>query len=141
MGNSIARFSVVLVEGCRWRAVPGDFPAWQTVYTYFRNWRLDGTWMLIHDRLREWTRIEQERHASPTDAIIDSQSVKRAAGVHESIGFDKGKLIKGRKRQLKCGYLGVRMRGCSSQQPMWGSVKAANESSSESNAWAKHPPG
>ncbi len=29
----------VLVEGCRWRSLPGDFPAWQTVYTYFRNWR------------------------------------------------------------------------------------------------------
>ena len=27
-----------LVEGVRWRAaVPGDFPAWQTVYTYFRG--------------------------------------------------------------------------------------------------------
>jgi len=33
----------VLVEGVRWRALPGDFPAWQTVYTYFRNWRKDGT--------------------------------------------------------------------------------------------------
>ena len=32
----------VLVEGIRWRAVPGDFPPWQTVYTYFRNWRQDG---------------------------------------------------------------------------------------------------
>ena len=29
----------VLMEGVRWRALPGDFPAWQTVYTYFRNWR------------------------------------------------------------------------------------------------------
>lgn len=28
----------VLVEGCRWRALPGDFPPWQTVYTYVRNW-------------------------------------------------------------------------------------------------------
>lgn len=27
----------VLVEGCRWRALPGDFAPWQTVYTYFRN--------------------------------------------------------------------------------------------------------
>ena len=44
----------VLCEGCRWRSLPGDFPKWQTVYTYFRNWRLDGTWVKIHDRLREW---------------------------------------------------------------------------------------
>lgn len=26
----------VLVEGCRWPSLPGDFPAWQTVYTHFR---------------------------------------------------------------------------------------------------------
>jgi transposase len=23
----------ILCEGCRWRALPGDFPNWQTVYT------------------------------------------------------------------------------------------------------------
>jgi len=40
----------------KWRDLPGDFPAWQTVYTYFRNWRIDGTWTDIHDRLRAWTR-------------------------------------------------------------------------------------
>lgn len=43
----------VLVEGVRWRSLPGDFPAWQTVYTYFRNWRKDGTWLRIHERLYE----------------------------------------------------------------------------------------
>jgi len=35
----------VLVEGVRWRALPGDFPPWPTVYTYFRNWRKDGTYL------------------------------------------------------------------------------------------------
>ncbi|MBE9251481.1 transposase, partial [Dolichospermum sp. LEGE 00240] len=29
----------VLTQGCTWRNLPGDFPPWQTVYTYFRNWR------------------------------------------------------------------------------------------------------
>jgi len=24
------------------------------VYTYFRNWRKDGTWVRIHDSLRQW---------------------------------------------------------------------------------------
>ena len=61
----------VLVEGVRWRGLPGDFPLWQTVYTYFRNWRKDGTWLKIHDSLREWTRIEQQRHANPSEAIIE----------------------------------------------------------------------
>lgn len=32
----------VLVQGCKWRDLPENFPAWQTVYTYFRNWRIDG---------------------------------------------------------------------------------------------------
>ena len=67
----------VLVEGVRWRALPGDFPAWQTVYSYFRSWSQDGTWLNIHDRLREWMRIERQRQLSPSEAIIDSQSVKR----------------------------------------------------------------
>lgn len=100
----------VLVEGVRWRALPGDFPAWQTVYTYFRSWRKDGTWLQIHDRLREWTRIEQNRHPSPSEAIIDSQSVKSAAMVSQSVGYDAGKKIKGRKRFMTVDTLGLVLR-------------------------------
>lgn len=96
----------VLLEGIRWRALPGDFPPWQTVYTYFRNWRQDGTWLKMHDNLREWTRIEIERHPSPSEAIIDSQSVKSAAMVSQQVGFDAGKKIKGRKRFLTVDTLG-----------------------------------
>ncbi len=100
----------VLCEGIRWRALPGDLPAWQTVYTYFRNWRIDRTWLQIHDRLREWTRIEQQRHPSPSSAIIDSQSVKSAAMVSQSVGFDAGKQIKGRKRFMTVDTLGLVLR-------------------------------
>ncbi|MCC5616734.1 IS5 family transposase [Nostoc sp. CHAB 5836] len=97
----------VLLDGVRWRSLPGDFPAWQTVYTYFRNWRRDGTWMKIHDNLREWTRIEEERAPSASEAIIDSQSVKSAAMVSQSVGFDTGKKIKGRKRFMTVDTLGL----------------------------------
>ena len=100
----------LLCEGCRWRALPGDFPAWQTVYTYFRNWRKDGTWIKIHDHLREWVRIEQARQPGPSEAVIDSQSVKSAAMVSESVGWDGGKLIKGRKRFLTVETLGLVLR-------------------------------
>jgi transposase len=100
----------VLVEGVRWRALPGDFPAWQTVYTYFRNWRMDGTWLRIHERLYQWTRIEQDRHPSPSEAIVDSQSVKSAAGVCEPVRFDSGKQIKGRKRFVTVDTLGLVLR-------------------------------
>lgn len=100
----------VLVEGVRWRALPGDFPTWQTVYTYFRNWRKDGTWIAIHDRLREWVRVEQGRHPSPSEAAIDSQSVKSAARVSQAVGYDAGKRIKGRKRFLAVDTFGLGLR-------------------------------
>lgn len=100
----------VVCEGCCWRALPGDFPAWGTVYTYFRNWRRDGTWVKIHDRLRQWVRVDQDRNASPSEAIIDSQSVKTAAMVTQEVGFDGGKLVKGRKRFLTVDTLGLVLR-------------------------------
>ncbi len=78
----------LLVKRCRWRALPGDFPSWHMVYTSFRAWRKDGTWVVIHDHLREWTRLEQDRHRQPSEAVIDSQSVKSAAMVHEAVGYD-----------------------------------------------------
>jgi putative transposase len=63
--------------GCQWRNLPHDFPPWGTVHYYYRRWRLDGTWQKIHDALREQVRSEKEgREATPSAAIIDSQSVK-----------------------------------------------------------------
>ncbi len=66
----------VLRNGITWRALPHDFPSWQTVYHYFRRWRLDGTWAHLHDALRDQVRAKDGRDASPSAAIIDSQSVK-----------------------------------------------------------------
>ena len=98
----------VRAEG--WRALPGDFPNWQTVYTYFRNWRKDGTWVRLHDRLREWTRVASDRQPSPSEAIVDSQSVKSAALVSQAVGYDAGKKVKGRKRFLTVDTLGLVLR-------------------------------
>jgi len=66
----------VLRNGITWRALPHDFPPWQTVYHYFRAWRLDGTWEAIHATLREAVRRADGRESSPSAAILDSQSVK-----------------------------------------------------------------
>lgn len=66
----------VLRSGCAWRLLPHDFPSWQTAYHYFRLWRLDGTWERMHDALRERVRVRAGREATPSAAIIDSQSVK-----------------------------------------------------------------
>ena len=62
--------------GCQWRALPHDLPNWSTVHTYYRNWRRTGVWERIHDALREQVRVQEGREATPSAAIIDSQSVK-----------------------------------------------------------------
>jgi len=62
--------------GCQWRALPHDLPNWSTVHTYYRNWRCTGVWERIHDALREQVRVQESREATPSAAIIDSQSVK-----------------------------------------------------------------
>ena len=100
----------VVVQGVKWRDIPGDLPPWSTVYTYFRNWRNDGTWLLIHDRLRGWVRADEGRQESPSEAIIDSQSVKSTTMVHDEVGFDGAKGIKGRKRHTAVDTLGLVLR-------------------------------
>ena len=66
----------VLRTGCQWEALPHDLPPWKTAYTYFRNWRLDGTWQRIHDTLRKKTRRADGRHPQASAAILDSQTAK-----------------------------------------------------------------
>jgi transposase len=66
----------VLRSGCTWRMIPHDLPAWYWVYGYFRTWRLDGTWERIQQALCAQVRVQAGREASPSAAIIDSQSVK-----------------------------------------------------------------
>ena len=66
----------VLHEGCRWRALPHDLPAWGTVYWYFAQWTDDGTLVRIHDALRRQVREQAGRDPEPSAVIIDSQSVK-----------------------------------------------------------------
>ena len=63
-------------NGVAWRALPHDLPPWRTVYHDVRAWRLGGTWGRIHDALRDRVRARAGRAASPSAAIIDSQSVK-----------------------------------------------------------------
>ena len=84
--------------------LPHDFPPWSTVYHYYRQWRLDGTWDKIHDSLREQVRQSEERNIQPSGGIIDSQSVKTT----EKVGFVvAGKKIKGRKRPILVDTLGL----------------------------------
>jgi transposase len=68
----------VLSTGCQWRAIPKDLPPRSTIYDYFDLWSWDGTLDRIHDALYARCREAASREASPTAAIIDSQSVKSA---------------------------------------------------------------
>jgi putative transposase len=66
----------LLRTGCAWRMLPHDLPPWGTAHYYYRRFRLEGVWQKIHDRLREEVRQSNGRNATPSAAIVDSQSVK-----------------------------------------------------------------
>jgi putative transposase len=93
-------------NGCGWRALPHDFPAWKTVYNYFQWWQWDGTWEKMLKTLREKVRAAAGRDPTPQIAVIDSQSVKTtpAGGPH---GYDGAKKLTGRKRHIAVDTVGL----------------------------------
>jgi putative transposase len=97
-------------NGCKWRALPADFPPWQTVHGMFARWKKDGVWPDVVDLLRARVRVAEGRQAEPSAGIIDSQSVHESAeGVVPSAtsGFDGWKKVNGRKRHLMTDTLGL----------------------------------
>lgn len=96
----------LLRSGCPWRLLPRDFPPFTTVQNHFYRWRDSGLWTQILTLLVMDTREAEEREAAPTAVIVDSQSVKttEAGGPR---GYDAGKKVKGRKRNLATDTLGL----------------------------------
>jgi transposase len=68
----------ILWTGCQWKALPKDLPPKSTVHDYLELWNWDGTLERIHHALYVAVREQAGREASPTAAIIDSQTAKGA---------------------------------------------------------------
>ena len=68
----------VLATGCQWRALPTDRPPKSSVHDYLTLWAGDGTLRRLHHALFVQAREQVGKEASPTAAIVDSQSVKSA---------------------------------------------------------------
>src|SRR6202040_4447331 len=69
----------LLRTGWPWRYLPRDsFPPRSTVYNIFRKFQRDGVWEAISAELHMALRERMGREASPSAAVLDSQSVKSA---------------------------------------------------------------
>ena len=92
--NALLRY--LARTGCGWRMLPVHFPAWQTVYWWFRKLLRRFLFQTIHDIAVMIDRELQGREASPNAGVVDSQTVKAPNGG----GYDAGKKTKGRKRHI-----------------------------------------
>ena len=104
----------VVDSGCKWRQLPHDFPAWQTVYSFFRRANEKGLWNKILEYLVKVTRKKSGRNPNSSYALIDSQSVKTVYA-SEQCGFDGGKKTKGRKRHIDTDTIGFMLNGTQSK--------------------------
>src|SRR6201984_713627 len=68
----------VLSTGCQWQALPKDLPPTSTAHSYFMLWGWGGTAEGVHTALYVQNPERAGREASPTAAIIDSQSARAA---------------------------------------------------------------
>jgi transposase len=88
----------VAATGCQWRALPGEYPNWNTVHRYHLAWSRDGTWEKIAHRLAAAVRENEGREPEPSAGVVDARSVRGASTVTTPTrGYDAGKKISGRK--------------------------------------------
>ena len=96
--------------GCQWRMLPKEFGSWQTVYFYFRKWKIEGIFEEMMHHLRNVVRKSKGKESSPSIGIIDSRSVRTSHHIDSSeYGIDGGKKVKGRKEHIVVDTLGLPM--------------------------------
>ena len=74
--------------GYQWRMLPSNFAPWQTVYYYFRKWKLEGVFEEVMDTLHIFIRKQAGRQESPSLGIMDYRSVKTSHHVDSDRGID-----------------------------------------------------
>jgi transposase len=95
-----------IANGCKWRDLPHDFPPYKRVHEWFSKWRDDGTWDRVLDYLRRTARVAAGHDPEPSEACLDSQTVK-AAATGGARGYDGAKRTNGRKRHILVDTLGL----------------------------------
>lgn len=68
------------ITGCAWRMLPHDFPAWETVYTYFARWREQGRLPLLRElllRKSPYAAFRKVRADWPSRASMDAPAAAR----------------------------------------------------------------
>jgi putative transposase len=95
--------------GCGWEMLPHDFPSWQTVYWWFHTLLRRFLFRTIHDLAVMIDRERAGREASPTAAVLDSQSLKAPAARSRGFEANKKKIV-GRKRYISVDTDGRRLR-------------------------------
>ena len=111
-------------NGCKWRALPSDFPPWKTVYDWFRRWRIDGTWERLNAELRELLRVRLGRDPDPSAAIVDSQTTRTTGVGGTERGFDPAKNVEG-----------ILSATCSSTPRVWCSKPCRTQRRSSRRRW------
>jgi putative transposase len=76
----------VLKSGCAWRLLPRDFPPWETVYWWFRRWRIDRTFKRLNAARAAANSLRKERssecgHRRLAVVQEDYRGGRRAEGI------------------------------------------------------------
>ena len=100
----------VLSTGCQWRYVPKDLPPRSTLHDYLDLWSWDGTLDRIHFTLYVQCRERAGREASPTAAVIDSQSVKSAE--KGGVASIRTAMMRARKSKARSGISSLIPKAC-----------------------------